>query len=173
MRKKILSLCLSTLVFLSAAIPQNTKAEEPTINVTQEQQIELTASPTLIPTKEQTVSENSQITPQIAQIQYSYINSLIAVLSIESDSTVYANAYIAGYPSSVTSITGYLYLDRKVGSIWVNEWSWVASTPSAFLFMNETWNVTTHATYRLRLRACVYSGSSSELITYYSSECTY
>lgn len=195
MYKKILSLCLSVLVLCTISIPIKAQAQEATSEVTKteqpnnllqaQSQTDLQTfsqvkeegpqeDPTVVPQpSEQTDQQLEKVNPLVSSILYSYVSSCFASLSIQSDGTVCESAFVAGYPSSVTSITGFLYLERKVGTSWVTENSCFLITYSSFLNMNNYCTVNTHATYRLRLRAYVYSGSNCEIITYYSSECTY
>lgn len=165
MMKKNICLSILLLSTLTASIPAN--AQEATPEVTQAVQAVESQS------EQQVYPQEEQLIPQISFIQYSYVSSMNTVLSISSSGSVNANAYIAGYPSITTSITGYLYLERKVGSSWVNDWSWSTTTSSAYLNMNDSCDVSIHGTYRLRLSGYVYSGSSYEHITNYSSEITY
>ncbi len=168
-------ICLSILLLctLTMSIPVN--AQEATPEITQvvqeaepqpELQVETQSTP-------QVETQVEQVLPQVTFIQFAYVSSANVNLSISSSGTVSAGAYISGYPSTVTSITGYLYFERKSGSLWVNDWSWDASTSTSFLSMSETCSAHTHATYRLRLVGYVYSGSSYEKVTFYSNEFTY
>jgi hypothetical protein len=158
------NICLSILLLSTLTISIPVNAEEPTPEVTQAvQQTE----------PQQVDAQKEQLIPQISLIQYSNVSSSNASLSITSSGSVSASAYIAGYPSTTTKITGYLYLERKSGSSWVTDWSWSANTASAYLSMNNSCNVSIRGTYRLRLSGYVYAGTTYEQITTYSSEFTY
>lgn len=160
------NICLSILLLSTLSMSVPVKAEEPTPEVTQIVQ-------PADPQSEQQVDAKEEQVPQISLIQYSNVSSCNAVLNITSSGSVSASAYIAGYPSTTTQITGYLYLERKSGTSWLNAWSWSANTASAYLNMSDSCTVSTHGTYRLRLSGYVYSGSSYEQITAYSNEFTY
>jgi hypothetical protein len=156
MIKKNIILSILLLSTLTMSIP--VKAEEPTPEVTQ------VVQPTQPQSEQQVDAQKEQLVPQISLIQYSNVSSTNASLSITTSGSVSASAYIAGYPTTTTKITGYLYLERKSGTSWVSDWSWSANTASAYLNLNN---------YRLRLSGYVYNGTSYEQITTYSSEITY
>lgn len=165
MMKKII--CSSILIMntLTMSIPVN--AQEATPEVKQ------VIQPTEPQLEQRLDPQKEQIIPQVSLVPYSNVNSHNASLSISSSGSVSASAYIAGYPSKTTQIIGYLYLERKIGSSWVSEWSWSANTTSTYLNMNHTCTISNHGTYRLRLSGYVYSQTTYEQITSYSSELTY
>jgi hypothetical protein len=170
MLKKFLCLGLAVLVSCSFTTPINAKAAELAPEITQEEQQVPQSELQVVPQEEQQVPYIEQ---QIYSIQYAYVSSCFASLSINSSGTVAANAYIAGYPSSVDRVVGYLYLERKNGSGWIMDYLWNTESDSAFLYMSNTCDISLHGTYRLRLSGYAYSGDTSEHISVTSSEVTY
>lgn len=108
--------------------------------------------------------------PEIVVDEYQYTSSASSTLTI-SGSTAYCESKLTGL-SSVTSISGTQYLEKKV--LWwrdtVAEWN--ASTNGTRLSMSNSKSNISSGTYRLRTEFTVYSGSNSEPVEKISSEIT-
>lgn len=100
---------------------------------------------------------------------YNNTMSADAVLSIKGG-TAYAVSEVNGISGKATKINGFLYLQKKSGSSWNTVYTWTGSVNGSDLtIVGDKSNLGT-GTYRLKLVAYVYAGSSSEEVIVYSSE---
>lgn len=100
---------------------------------------------------------------------YDQTMSARAILGIDGG-TAYVAGNVVGVFGKATKINGFLYLQKKSGNTWSNVYTWTDSvTDSSLTISGEKTNLGS-GTYRLKLVAYVYAGSSSEEVIVYSSE---
>lgn len=104
------------------------------------------------------------------EARYAHTTSVTSMLTISNRTATCIST--AQGDSTVTSIYGTQYLEKKNGDKWDYVNSWSAHTSSNHLVMNNTEYDLEDGTYHLRTSFTVYSGSSSETIEKTSSEKT-
>ena len=105
--------------------------------------------------------------------RYSYTRSVAVMLDISEDGTATAATKVTGYPDTATAVHIFMYLERKVNGQWQTVESWSESASSYSLTMEESADVESGYTYRVRSSCYVYAGSTSEYITKNSQEVRY
>lgn len=104
---------------------------------------------------------------------YDYAESVAVSLDVSKGGTATATAEIAGYPGTTTKVSVYMYLERKEDGKWVTVESWSERTSSHSVTLEESVDVDSGYTYRVRTSCYAYSGTASEHITKYSQEVDY
>lgn len=102
---------------------------------------------------------------------YDQTMSAKAILGIQNG-TAYVVGDINGIDGKATKINGFLYLQKKSGSSWNNVYTWTDSVKDSYLVITGEKTNLGSGTYRLKLVAYVFAGSSSEEVIAYSSEVT-
>lgn len=101
--------------------------------------------------------------------EYSYTNSASSGLYF-SGKTAYCSSSVYGYSGTTTKIIVSQYLQKKNGSSWDNVWSWHYTFIKWYCDYDNSRSSLASGTYRVKTVAKVYSGSSYETVTTYSSE---
>ena len=117
------------------------------------------------------VSAQSVQDEQAMQIQprWSYVNYTQQHISV-SNGKIVCEGEVQGYPGVTTKITISLYLEKKILFWWSDQDEWNTTYQNyRGSFKGET-AMPSSGTYRTKAVYTVYSGSSSETITGYSSE---
>lgn len=94
-----------------------------------------------------------------------------AVIGMDNG-TVTAIGDVTGMFGKTTSISGFLYLQKKSNGLWVTVNTWIDSVTAETLTMIYETPVDS-GTYRVKFLAYVYAGSAYDEITLYSAEKTY
>lgn len=110
------------------------------------------------------VQAKGGISPYYDQTMYAN-----AVLGIKGG-TAYAAAEVNGISGKATKINGFLYLQKKSGSSWSTVYTWTDSVNGSDLTLTGEKTNLGSGTYRLKLVAYVFAGSSSEEVIVYSTE---
>ena len=105
--------------------------------------------------------------------RYSYTRSVAVMLDISEDGTATAATKVMGYPDTATSVLIFMYLERKENGQWRVVESWSESASSYSLTLEESAEVESGYTYRVRSSCYVYAGTASEYITKNSQEARY
>ena len=105
--------------------------------------------------------------------RYSYTRSVAVMLDISEDGTATAATKVTGYPDTATAVYIFMYLERKENGRWETVESWSESSSSYSLTMEESAEVESGYTYRVRASCYVYAGGQNEYITKNSQEVRY
>ena len=97
---------------------------------------------------------------------YTYTSEHSSVIGLNG-STATCESYVSGY-SNVTKITMKMTLQKKTVLWWSEVTSWSTTVNSDYALLTKTKSLGS-GTYRIKMTATVYSGSSSENITGYSA----
>ena len=97
-------------------------------------------------------------------VRYTLIGNLTCSISITGN-TAALSARVSAGSSAVTDCEMTLELQEKVAFIWITRSTWTQSSHSNSLSMNQQTSVSSGKTYRLKVKATVYSASSSESAT--------
>ncbi len=106
--------------------------------------------------------------PEI-QPRYSYTVSTAASIYV-SNGMIACHGEVEGYPGTATKVTITLYLQKKTLFWWSDEEEWSTSYNRYYGSFTGKVTLPESGTYRTKAVYTVYSGSSSETITGYSSE---
>jgi len=108
--------------------------------------------------------DNEQIQPMLSYTNYTEQTIYV------SNGMIACHGEVEGYPGIATKVTITLYLQKKTLFWWTDQEEW--STSYNRYYGSFTGKMTTpdSGTYRTKAVYTVYSGSSSETITGYSSE---
>lgn len=104
---------------------------------------------------------------------YDYIRSASTMLEISEDGVATATVKITGYSGTTTGVHIFMYLEREENDKWVTVESWSERTSSHSVTLEESVDVDSGYTYRVRTSCYAYSGTASEHITKYSQEVDY
>ena len=98
----------------------------------------------------------------------SYVHSFLSI----SSGTANCKAKINGY-SDVTKIVVTMTLQKKSTLFWSTTTSWTETYYATTAYLYKLYGGLSSGTYRVKSKFVVYTGSSSETITMYSSEVAY
>lgn len=101
---------------------------------------------------------------------YEYVKTVTVNLDISDDGTATATSKITGYSGTTTKVYITMYLERKEDGKWKTVESWSDSAASYRLTLEESVDVDSGYTYRVRASCQVYAGSNYEFISEYSGE---
>lgn len=102
-----------------------------------------------------------------------YIATASCFLYIDSDGNATVDAYVYGYPDTVTKTTITSYLQQYKNGSWVTIKSWSTSADFNFVSLYESAPITKGYKYRAKATVKAYSGSSVETRELTTSEATY
>ena len=114
----------------------------------------------------QSVDEDSN---QQIQPRYSYTNDTFQDIYV-SNGMIACHGSVEGYSGVTTKVTITLYLQKKTLFWWSDEEEWSTSYNRYYGSFTGKVTLPESGTYRTKAVYTVYSGSSSETITGYSSE---
>ena len=100
--------------------------------------------------------------------QYVYTSRITSSLSISSK-TATCKSVVNGYPDKVTKITVTQELQKKSGSTWTSIYGRGKTVFTSNTSYVQTYSSLDSGTYRVKTIAKVYSGTSYETVTAYSS----
>lgn len=114
----------------------------------------------------QTVQKEEEL---LIQPRYSYTRSTTTDIYV-SNGMIACHGEVEGYPGTATKVTITLYLQKKTLFWWSEEEEWSTSYNRYYGSFTGKVTLPESGTYRTKAVYTVYSGSSSETITGYSSE---
>jgi hypothetical protein len=112
--------------------------------------------------------EEDIIIPEESVLQYSYISKITSTLTISSKNAICQSSVIGNY-GSVTKIILTQTLQKKINGSWSNVTSWSDTVNTVSTRFTNTKSSISSGTYRVKTSAKVYSGSSYETVTAYST----
>ncbi len=112
--------------------------------------------------------EVDQAIDEEIELQYVYTNYVTSMLSISSKNAT-CKSNVNGIPGAVTKITVTQELQKKSGSTWTSIYGRGKTVFTSNTSYVQTYSSLDSGTYRVKTIAKVYSGTSYETVTAYSS----